>query len=53
MYFLRLAKLKPATAAIAATAWEGFNVRDVALLSSTLKLACQVCRRLIYAADRW
>jgi hypothetical protein len=52
MYFLRLAKLKPPTAAVAANAWEGFNVRDVALLLSTLDIVCQVRSRLIETADR-
>lgn len=27
MYFLRLARLKPAAEEVAADAWEGFNVR--------------------------
>ena len=33
MYFLRLAKLKPAVEEIAVEAWEGFSVRPVTFIA--------------------
>lgn len=33
MYFLRLAKLKPAVEEIAVEAWEGFSVRPIASIA--------------------